>query len=846
MKSKSTDSMKLLKVLMLTVCILTQWLVAPGAHAQNLSALTVLHNFGNTNQPPENPVAPVVQGPDGTLYGTSWAGGIGEAGTVFKIQTNGKSLTVLKYFTNSPDGQDPQAGLILSGNTLYGTTAGGGAYGNGAVFAINTDGTDFTNLYSFNIGNDGANPQAGLVLSGGKLYGTTSGGGLNGDGTVFAVNTDGTSYSNLYSFTGGAGDGAFPQAGLILSGNILYGTTKQGGGAYTGTLFKINTDGTGYTNFYTFSSLWNNTNSDGANPQASLVLSGSTLYGAAENGGPVGSGTLFAINTNGTGFTNFYSFTPTIYKPPNSPGGSPDYTNSDGANPYAPLILSGNMLYGTASGGGTNGQGTVFAVSTNGAGFINFHSFAGGQTGDGGRPVAGLILSGSTLYGTTSYGGSQQDDGTLFSISTNGTGYTNAFNFGPINVGDPWAELILSSGALYGTTSYGGANNNGAVFAVNTNGTGFTNLYSFSATRINAFGSQTNSDGINPQAGLLLSGNTLYGTAWMGGTLGPGTVFSVNTNGTGFTTLHSFGTASDDGLNPEADLVLSGSTLYGTTENGGTNDGIVFKVNINGSGYSKLHTFSGLVSNTNSDGANPLAGLVLSGSTLYGTTSRGGTNGNGTLFAINTSGTPYNVLHTFSTLVSGTNSDGANPQARLILSGSTLYGTAENGGSLGYGTVFAINTDGTGFATLHSFPGVAGPFTGLVLSGPILYGTTYNNTVFAINTNGTGYIVLYNLNGSSEGNGLRAGVALSGSTLYGTASDKGVGGNGTVFALTPLPTPLNLQSGSNSVVLSWLNPLLSLQSAPVVTGAFTNMPAAYSPYTNTITAPQQFFRLMAN
>ena len=73
-----------------------------------------------------------------------------------------------------------------------------------------------------------------------------------------------------------------------------------------------------------------------------------------------------------------------------------------------------------------------------------------GLASDGSQPQAGLILSGGTLYGTTSYGGSQQNDGTLFSISTNGTGYTNAFNFGPINFGDPLAELILSSGTLYG------------------------------------------------------------------------------------------------------------------------------------------------------------------------------------------------------------------------------------------------------------------------------------------------------------------------------------------------------------------------------------------------------------
>jgi uncharacterized repeat protein (TIGR03803 family) len=820
--------------------VLAVSLFPAGADAQAISTLTVLHNFGITNQPPENLTAPVVQGPDGTLYGTSSQGGFGEAGTVFKIQPNGTGLTVLKSFTNSPDGQNPQAGLVLSGSTLYGATSTGGATGNGTVFAVNTDGTGFTNLYSFQGWSDGANPQAGLVLSGGKLFGTTQFGGAFGNGTVFTINIDGTDFINLYNFSNGAN----PKAGLISSGNTLYGTTSHGGTG-SGTVFAINSDGTGFTNLYIFSMLVNNTNNDGAYPVASLILSGSTLFGTAQNGGLGGSGTLFAISTNGTGFTNFYSFTSTIYELPNGSGGSPGYTNSDGANPYAPLLLSGNTLYGTTSGGGTNGQGTVFAVGTNGVGFATFHNFAGGGASDGGRPVAGLILSGSILYGTTSYGGSQQNDGTLFSISTNGTGYANAFNFGPINIGDPWAGLVLSDGVLYGTTEYGGANDEGTVFAVNTNGTAFTILHSFSALV-----SGNNSDGAHPQSALLLSGGTLFGTAPSGGSKGGGggTLFSINTNGTGFTVVHTFGGGGAvNGRLPVGGLASSGSTLFGTANNGGSSDeGIIFRINTDGSDFTNLYNFSPLVSGTNRDGANPVAALILSGSTLYGTTTIGGTNGNGTVFAVNTGGTGYTVLHTFNTISSGTNSGGVNPKSALVLSGGALYGTTSGGGANGYGTVFAVNADGTGFATLYNFPNVGGPDAGLILSGPMLFGTLYNNTVFAINTNGTGYVVLYNLNGTSEGNGLAAGLTISGSTLYGTASDKGFGGNGTVFAVTPLPIPLNLQSASNAVVLNWLNPLLSLQSGPTVNGTYTNIPAAYSPFTNYTTAPQQFFRLIAN
>jgi uncharacterized repeat protein (TIGR03803 family) len=137
-----------------------------------------------------------------------------------------------------------------------------------------------------------------LILSGNTLYGTTEWGGSPGYGTVFAVNTDGTGFTTLYSFTGGS-DGANPYAGLILSGNTLYGTTEWGGSSGNGTVFALNTDGTGFTVLHTFTALYgpyySSTNSDGANPQASLILSGNTLYGTAKNGGTNGLGTVFSI-----------------------------------------------------------------------------------------------------------------------------------------------------------------------------------------------------------------------------------------------------------------------------------------------------------------------------------------------------------------------------------------------------------------------------------------------------------------------------------------------------------------------------------------------------------------------
>jgi uncharacterized repeat protein (TIGR03803 family) len=223
----------------------------------------------------------------------------------------------------------------------------GGREGNGAVFAINTDSTGFASLYSFTGGNDGSSPAGGLVLSGNTLFGTTSQGGSSGNGVVFAVNTDSTGYTNLYSFTGGD-DGASPYSGLVLSGDMLYGTAFAGGSGSSGTVFAISTNGSGFTNLYSFTG-----GNDGANPKT-LILSGNMLYGTASGGGSSSNGVVFAVSTNGTIFTNLYSFTA---NPP------PQNTNSDGAFPRAGLFLSSNTLYGTTFQGGNSDNGTVFALT---------------------------------------------------------------------------------------------------------------------------------------------------------------------------------------------------------------------------------------------------------------------------------------------------------------------------------------------------------------------------------------------------------------------------------------------------------------------------------------------------
>ena len=221
-------------------------------------------------------------------------------------------LSLIHICFNHNDGSTPFTSLVLSGNRLYGAASSGGTYTHGTVFAINTDGSSFTNLYDFTGGNDGGNLQGGLILSGNTLYGTAEQGGTNSVGTVFKVNTDGTEFAVLYTFSNSP-DGAGPQAGLILAGNTLYGTT-EGGGALgpegfnsEGTVFAINTDGSGYRILHNFTDLFGSGTSDGLQPYAGLILSGDTLYGTTRYGGTNSRGTVFAINTNGNDYAILYN-----------------------------------------------------------------------------------------------------------------------------------------------------------------------------------------------------------------------------------------------------------------------------------------------------------------------------------------------------------------------------------------------------------------------------------------------------------------------------------------------------------------------------------------------------------
>jgi uncharacterized repeat protein (TIGR03803 family) len=232
----------------------------------------------------------------GDLYGTTDSGGGHDSdGTIFKISSSGTESVFYAFGAIANDGMQPEAGLITdNAGNFYGTSMSGGANGRGTVFKI-ASGTE-TILHSFGASaTDGTQAESDLIMdSAGNLYGTTPGGGANGDGTVYKISPSGTE-TILYSFGAIATDGQAPFRGLLMdSEGNLYGTT-EGGGAHTnsGTVFKISASGA-ETVVYSFGA----SATDGQYPTASLIMdSAGNLYGTTGSGGTAGGGgTVFSIN----------------------------------------------------------------------------------------------------------------------------------------------------------------------------------------------------------------------------------------------------------------------------------------------------------------------------------------------------------------------------------------------------------------------------------------------------------------------------------------------------------------------------------------------------------------------
>jgi uncharacterized repeat protein (TIGR03803 family) len=375
----------------------------------------------------------------------------------------------------------------------------------------------------------------------------------------------------------------------------------------------------------------------------------------------------------------------------------------DGTDGYEPshtalIQATDGNLYGTTSYGGTSDDGVAFRISPSGTLTIIYNFCSLASCADGANPYTSLIqASNGDLYGTTYYGGAN-NNGTLFKITTSGT-LTTLYSFCSLaSCADgtgPEGQLAEdSTGNIYGTANYGGANNLGTVFKFSTAGK-LTTLLSFNDV-----------DGAYPAGGLIAVNGVLYGTAEFGGSSGDGTVFKITTAGKE-TTLHIF--TGSDGKDPDGWLVYASGNFYGRSAGGANDDGQVFKMTSSGT-VTTLYSFCSLASCA--DGSGPTAGLMqATDGNLYGVTNIGGANNDGTAYELTLKGV-LTTLHSFDS------TDGYGPQGGLMQdTNGDFYGLTEYGGTSFDGTVFSIATGLKAFVTLESTSGTVGSKVGILGDG---------------------------------------------------------------------------------------------------------------------------------
>jgi uncharacterized repeat protein (TIGR03803 family) len=365
-----------------------------------------------------SPIGGVTIGAGGVLYGTTYNGGASGTGSVFSLtppsSSGGKWTEAELYAFGSGGPANPMSGVVAGNNgVLYGTSYAGGAQDAGTVFSLTppaSPGGAWTesviHTFAVNSPSDGGQPWAGLVVgANGELLGTTLSGGYGGQGTVYQLtppSVAGGAWTEtiLYSFYSGYGgvDPAIPYSGVVVGqGGVLYGTAYEGGsdGDYGGTLYSLTPPASG-SGPWTLFSLHNfGVAGDGRNPYGDLVMDskgvlyGTTLYGGSSTVCANGCGTVFSVTPPYGTEVILYSFT----------GGS------DGWIPQGKLALGeGGVLYGVTTGGGNEGGGTAYSLTppTTKDGPYTLqvlYSFNGTTNGDWPSPLT--AGKNGALYGTT-------------------------------------------------------------------------------------------------------------------------------------------------------------------------------------------------------------------------------------------------------------------------------------------------------------------------------------------------------------------------------------------------------------------------------------------------------------
>ena len=699
------------------------------------------------------------------LWGMTPEGGVDDVGTIIKINSDGTGFTTMMSFEVNTPGRQPSRGHLIqaSNGKLYGMTSQGGISDEGVLFEYETTGNTYTDKIQFDGPNKGGRPEGSLLeATNGKLYGMTSRGGSNSYGVLFEYDPGLSTFTKKVDFDGAA-LGRGPKGSLVEATNgKLYGMTYYGGLNGDGVLFEYDPIAGNFTKKVDFDNA-----ATGGNPWGSLLeASNGKLYGMTQNGGSNDHGVLFEYDPVNNIFIKKVDFE----------------SVAKGSHPFGSLIEAANgKLYGMTTYGGINDHGVLFEYDIVGNSLIKKLDFDNLLYGRG--PFGSLVEAiDGKLYGMTSAGG-LYDNGVLFEYDPPTNSFAKNVDFFALgnNWRIPYGSLLqIANGKMYGMTRYGGNHLGGVLFEYNP----------VSDTIIKKIDFDEAIMGRTPHGSLLeTSNNKFYGMTEAGGAYDDGVLFEFDpVNITYNVKIHFNDTIS--GKQPNGSLIEGANgMLYGMTSEGGLNDdGVLFEYNhVNGTFIKKLD-FNGMLK-----GSTPIGSLLqATNGMLYGMTRAGGSNFKGALFEYD----PIADVFTKKIDFDGS-AKGERPHGNLIeAANGKLYGLTSRGGSNSKGVLFEYNPMDSTFSKKVDFDGSTNgnlPYGSLLeATDGKLYGMTYyggssnSGTLFEYDPIGNLLTKKGDFDNVPKGRYPSGSLMeASNGALYGMTSKGGINDLGVLFSYSP-------------------------------------------------------------
>jgi uncharacterized repeat protein (TIGR03803 family) len=690
----------------------------------------------------------------------------------------------LHEFANDGKAMSPTVNLSTDGVWLYGIATQGGLNDLGALYKVKTDGSSFTTIMDFDSINFISSTEQPLTIYNNSIYGVSRVGGSDNLGFVYKLNMDGTGFTHLLDF-GENGKASMPRSDLMVENGILYGLA-HGGQMQSGVIYRLNPDGSDYNIVYDFSPYYQG----GYNPSGRLYYQNGFLYGVNISGGLKNYGTIFKVKIDGTQYSDIYYF---------------DYATDGAANNI--VLGDDNIIYGSTYGIGDH-YGCLYKINTDGTNYTKLFDF---DVLSGYSQRGFLIFKNNALFGEC-FSGAANDLGCIFKFNTTDSTFTKLREF------DTYSEcniqFALVNNAIYYTNSAVDKCSAGSIIKVEIGSSAVSVAYSFNICPL----TERHADNV------FLFNNKIFGQT-KGGERGFGTIFNMNPDGSGYTTI--FEPESGQNIDSYEIITVESNWFYCM---GRTNDGkgCIFKIKSDGSLFTTIFTLDGINDKS-------LGQVFYSNGTFFCSTLDDGKNNKGKFFKVNLDGSGYTVLIDFDTKILGIifesnvfyfvfqygiyndqayiskiKSDGTSYSkiydfqddilcTNLVFSEGYLFGTSYFWGANNHGYIYKLKADGTEYSVLHNFEGLDGTNPGhlMICHNGYLYGMTDMGgadlngdggsdnyaTIFRVKTDGTDFKTLLNFDQKTPV-GSKGYFIISDNLLYVITYQLGLYQKGSLFQLS--------------------------------------------------------------